>query len=136
MFVLPLAGHSATPGYGAIMGNTNGHVHTTPIFPVASMSAASSFYQDLGFEVEAFDDSYAWVRYGGQEIPHLRRVEGLDPLQNESGAHVHTRDADRWHQAWSSAGCTVGDFADHPWGMREFSMADPSGNVLRVGHNL
>lgn len=118
------------------MGNTNGYVDTTPIFPIVSITAASSFYQDLGFEVEAFDDSYAWVRYGGQEILHLRRVVGLDPSQNESVAYVHTRNADRWHRAWSEAGIKVGDIADRPWGMREFSLVDPSGNVLRVGHNL
>ena len=25
---------------------------------------------------------------------------------------------------------------DKPWGMREFALVDPSGNLIRVGHDL
>ena len=25
---------------------------------------------------------------------------------------------------------------DEPWGMREFTVVDPSGNLLRIGHDL
>jgi hypothetical protein len=25
---------------------------------------------------------------------------------------------------------------DQPWGMREFTLVDPSGNLVRVGHDL
>jgi hypothetical protein len=25
---------------------------------------------------------------------------------------------------------------DEPWGMREFTLTDPSGNLVRVGHEL
>jgi hypothetical protein len=25
---------------------------------------------------------------------------------------------------------------DQPWGMREFALVDPSGNLVRVGHDL
>ena len=26
--------------------------------------------------------------------------------------------------------------ADQPWGMREFALVDPSGNLVRIGHDL
>lgn len=42
------------------------------IFPISDMSEAVAFYRGLGFEVEAFDETYAWVRHNGDEILHLR----------------------------------------------------------------
>ena len=35
-----------------------------------------------------------------------------------------------------NAGVDVGEIADMPWQMREFAVLDPSGNRLRIGHNL
>jgi len=26
--------------------------------------------------------------------------------------------------------------ADEPWGMREFTLRDPAGNLIRIGHEL
>jgi catechol 2,3-dioxygenase-like lactoylglutathione lyase family enzyme len=109
---------------------------TTPIFPVAVMNEACIFYRGLGFRVESFDDGYAWVRYAGTEILHLRLVPDLDPATNRSAAYFHVGDADRWHSEWSAAAVAVGDIVDTPWGMREFLLIDPAGNLLRVGHAI
>lgn len=100
------------------------------------MSVAVAFYRGLGFEVEAFDDTYAWVRHNGDEILHLRLAPQLDPAANESAGYFHVEDADSWHVAWTEGDVDLSDIEDHPWGMREFSFSDPSGNLIRVGHNL
>ncbi len=100
------------------------------------MSEAIGFYRGLGFVVEAFDDTYAWVRHDGEEILHLRLAPYLDPASNESAGYFHVEDADAWHAAWMEGEVELSDVEDHPWGMREFSFSDPSGNLIRVGHNL
>ena len=111
------------------------HVATTVIFPVADLEETSSFYRSLGFDVESYDEGYAWVLNAGEEVFHLTLVEGLDKGSNHSAAYMNVADADRLHEAWSSVP-GVSDLADREWGMREFSITDPSGNLLRVGHSL
>ena len=106
------------------------------IFPVADMGEAITFYRSLGFIVEPFDADYAVVRHDDHELLHLRLVSGLDPGTNEASGFLHVSDADDWHQRWTGDGVAIGEIADRPWAMREFSFTDPSGNLLRVGHNL
>lgn len=112
-----------------------------PILPVADMDAAIDFYRRLGFEVNPYDAGYAWVKHCGCEVWHLGTAEDLDVDANASAAYLHVDDADAWQIALAAStvvteGCVVGDVADTPWGMREFSFRDPSGNLIRVGQNL
>ena len=69
----------------------------------------------------------------GPERKHLATDPTVDPIRNASGCYVHARNVDELHAAWSAAGLPVSDLADQPWGMREFSVKDPSGNLVRVG---
>jgi catechol 2,3-dioxygenase-like lactoylglutathione lyase family enzyme len=109
-----------------------------PILPVADLVAATAFYRGLGFDVSAYDDGYAWVNHCGWELFHLRLVPELGPGGNDASAYVHVDDADGWRAALagSESSAEIGPVADMPWGMREFSFSDPSGNVIRVGQNL
>lgn len=106
------------------------------IFPVGDMAACVAFYRSLGFEVEAYDDSYAWVRHRGEELLHLALADGFDPAGNRAAGYLHVQDADAWYQAVVDAGVSGEPIEDKPWGMREFSCTDPAGNLLRVGQNL
>lgn len=107
-----------------------------PILPVDDMTAAMAFFRRLGFDVESFDDGYALVRHRDDEIVHLRAVPDLDPVANEASVYWHVRNADEWHRAFGAADVEPGPIADMPWGMREFTLTDPSGNVIRVGSNV
>jgi catechol 2,3-dioxygenase-like lactoylglutathione lyase family enzyme len=109
---------------------------TKIIFPVDDLGRAAAFYRDLGFEVEAWDESYAWVSNGGSELLHLARADRFDPGANRAAGYLHVQDAAAWHRAWMGAGVEVTDLVEQPWGMREFSLRDPAGNLLRVGQNL
>jgi catechol 2,3-dioxygenase-like lactoylglutathione lyase family enzyme len=113
-----------------------GRVLPKAILPVANMEEALSFWQGIGFDSRSWDGGYALVRHQGQELLHLRLVEGLDPAANPASAYLHVASADDWHAAWSEAGVALGAISDEPWGMREFSFRDPSGNLIRVGNNL
>ena len=108
-------------------------VVTKIVFPVGDLDVAAGFYADLGFEVERYDDGYAWVRHGGEEILHLRRVVGLDEAANSACGYVHVQDVAGWHRA---LGAAASELVDQPWDMREFSVTDPSGNLIRFGQNL
>lgn len=106
------------------------------VFPVADLAEATAFYERLGFIVEMYDSSYAWVAHRGTEILHLSLDSELDKAVNPTSGYLHVRDVDRWHESWSDAGMNPSATEDRPWGMREFSLRDPSGNLLRVGANL
>jgi len=47
--------------------------------------------------------------------------------------HLVTRDADVWHRRMSRAGLPVTEIVDRPWGMREFTLHDSSGNAIGIG---
>ncbi len=107
------------------------------VFPVDDMAEAVGFYQRLGFDVETYDDGYAWVRNGDDEVAHLALVEDLDVAANRAAGYWHVQDVDDWHAAWTRSGAAAaGEVVDRPWGMREFEITDPAGNLLRVGQNL
>lgn len=36
----------------------------------------------------------------------------------------------------TAAGLSVTPIADQPWGMREFTLTDPFGNHIRIGHSV
>ena len=106
-----------------------------PILPVRDLGEAADFYRRLGFTVTRHDDGYAWVLHAGDELLHLRLVPDVRPETNAASCYLHVQDADAWHAQWARAGVTMDPVADQPWGMREFAVIDPSGNLVRVGRN-
>ncbi len=56
------------------------------------------------------------------------------PAANEAACYVFIADVDAFHAALPGE-IAVGPIVDQPWGMREFSVTDPSGNVLRFGQH-
>ena len=106
------------------------------IFPVRDLNAAKSFYESAGFKVEEFNGDYAFVMHGGEELLHLRRLNDPASGLSESAVYFHVASADEWHANWLDAGIEVSSIVDESYGMREFSVRDPSANLIRVGHNL
>ena len=115
------------------IGEVRSRPTTTPVLPVHDMAAVTAFYERLGFEIHLFYPSYALVEHSGRELFHLELNNDLDRSANRAAIFVRVANADEWHSAWREAGIDLGDIADRPWGMREFSLIDPSGNTLRVG---
>ncbi len=120
------------------MSDANPGTHIVPkiIFPVGDMPEAIEFYRGLGFVVESYDGGYAWVKHRGEELLHLSLADDFDRTANRAAGYLHVQDAAQWHQAWSNAAADVSELVDFPWNMREFSLHDPSGNLIRVGQNL
>jgi uncharacterized glyoxalase superfamily protein PhnB len=115
-------------------------VSTTPTLPVTHIAEAVVFYEQAGFGVRVYmDDSgdggdgFAFVDFDGQSVFDLDAAADMDPRANRAGCYLITGDADAWHTRMSAAGLPVTAIADQPWGMREFTLTDPSGNCVRIG---
>ena len=112
-----------------------GRVDVTPTLPVRDMAEATRFCEAAGFDVEHYDDDFAFVHVSDQSVFDLDRIEGLDPATNHAGCYITTNDADNWHARFVAAGLQVTPIEEMPWGMHEFTLTDPSGNNIRVGRN-
>ena len=77
---------------GWLMRRTGG-VDVTPTLPVRDMSEATRFWEAAGFDVEHYDDDFAFVHLDDQSVFDLDRVDGLDPATNHAGCYIIT---DEW----------------------------------------
>ncbi len=109
---------------------------TKIIFPTADMKASIAFYESLGFSVVSYDEGYAWVQIDGRELFHLSSYPELNCGENRAAGYFHVQEVEAVHTKWTAKVDTTDPLGDRPWGMREFSITDPSGNLLRVGQNL
>lgn len=115
-------------------------VTSTPTLPVVDMAEAAVFYERAGFSVRLYADEdgdggegVAFVEYDGQSVFDLDAAPGMDPTANRAGCYLIAPDADEWHARMSEDGLPVSNIDDRPWGMREFTLTDPSGNHVRIG---
>lgn len=79
---------------------------------------------------------FAFVDFDGQSVFDLDAAADLDCSANRAGCYLIATDADAWHARMTSAGLPVSPIADQPWGMREFTLTDPSGNHVRIGRSI
>ena len=111
-----------------------------PTLPCRSVTATVAFYRRLGFEGGAHeaDARYAILHRGPIEL-HFFTHEELVPAESSAGCYLRVSDVEAMHRAFASAhlpsaGLPRMDALEHkPWGMREFAVVDPDGNLLRIG---
>jgi len=118
-------------------------VTSTPTLPVADLAEAVAFYERAGFGVRLYDDGpdetgegFAFVDFDGQSVFDLDGIPGLDRSANRAACYLITRDADAWHERLAAAGLSVTELVNQPWGMREFTLTDTSGNHIRIGRTI
>ena len=117
------------------MARSAGMLDVTPTFPTVDMDAAQRFYEAAGFDVHRYDDGFAFVSDGEASLCDLDLAASMDPARNDAGCYVIVPDVDAWHARFTATGSAVTPIAHQPWGMREFSVRDPSGNNLRIGRS-
>jgi catechol 2,3-dioxygenase-like lactoylglutathione lyase family enzyme len=115
-------------------------VVSTPTLPVTDLREATVFYERAGFGVRVYKEDhddpgngFAFVSYDDQSVFDLDVVD-IDPAANRAGCYLIVQDADAWHARMLADGLPVTSIEDQPWGMREFTLTDPSGNHVRIGH--
>jgi uncharacterized glyoxalase superfamily protein PhnB len=115
-------------------------VTSTPTLPVVDVDEAAAFYERAGFGVRRYEDDgssgFAFVDLDGQSVFDLGAEAATDPGTNRAGCYLISRDAEAWHDRLAGAGLPVTPLADQPWGMREFTLTDPSGNRVRIGRPI
>ena len=115
-------------------------VSSTPTLPVVDLPEAVAFYESAGFGVRIYRDEsgnpgdFAFVDFDGQSVFDLD-VVAIDPARNGAECYVIVGDADGWHARMVECGLPVTAIADQPWGMREFTLTDPSGNHVCIGRS-
>ncbi len=113
-----------------------------PILPSRSVNDTLAFYRRLGFEgtVSAFPFSYAILRRGPVEL-HFFTHEELKPAESNAGCYIRVADVESIYAAFSAAQLPakgiprMDSVTNKPWGMREFAIVDPDGNLIRVGQS-
>ena len=119
------------------------HDIAIPILPSRSLVDTLAFYRRLGFDGEILGagDSYAILERGTVELHFFTHTE-LRPAESSAGCYIRVLDANDIYQAFALAqlprtGIPRMDALEHkPWGMREFAIVDPDGNLLRIGQVL
>jgi catechol 2,3-dioxygenase-like lactoylglutathione lyase family enzyme len=117
--------------------------HAIPILPSRDLQETLEFYARLGFENRGAPPEewgYLIIGRGGVELHFLGAPE-TDPLTTASSCYIRTVDADALFDEWERIGITYDPATgsrlvppmDTEYGMREFALVDPSGNLIRVG---
>ena len=112
-----------------------------PILPAHDVSRTRAFYESLGFKPGYGDDRYDILRRGNLVV-HLEADEKLVPAMNRTSYYWRVADADALYHEFTSLALPSVSFpcltapCDEPWGMREFTLKDPAGNLIRGGHEL
>jgi catechol 2,3-dioxygenase-like lactoylglutathione lyase family enzyme len=120
--------------------------HAVPILPSRDLLETLAFYERLGFENRgAPPEEWDYLIIGrGGIVLHFIAAPDTDPLTTSSTCFVFVSDADALHHEWHQIGvpydATTGSRlvapVDTDYGMREFAVVDPSGNLIRVGSPL
>ena len=112
-----------------------GVIDVTPTLPVRDMAEAVAFYESIGFAVRLYNDEagFGFVTFDEESVFDLGHEVELDPATNRSACYLIVPDVEAWHARVVAAGISASRLADMEWGMREFSVRDPSGNHLRIG---
>jgi catechol 2,3-dioxygenase-like lactoylglutathione lyase family enzyme len=120
-------------------------VRAIPILPSRSLDETIRFYADIGFDLVRRYDLHGYVilsRDAGAIELHFFKMGVINPTESYSGCYIRVPDADAMHRAFSAMELPdegiprLTAVEDKPWGMREFALVDPNGNLIRVGHPL
>jgi catechol 2,3-dioxygenase-like lactoylglutathione lyase family enzyme len=100
-------------------------VANIPVLPSRDLERSAAFYARLGYRtVQAYPD-YLILSCDGGEL-HLARMD-VEPGQNPAGLYLRVAGVDGIAAALNAIA------EDKPWGQRELALADPDGNLLRIG---
>ena len=111
-----------------------------PTLPSRSIEQSCAFYRQLGFDggPHPANHDYAILTRGTLEL-HLFLHRKLVPAESSAGCYLRVADVDSLHRDFSRAELPgsgiprIDRLEDKPWGLREFAVVDPDGNLLRIG---
>jgi catechol 2,3-dioxygenase-like lactoylglutathione lyase family enzyme len=115
---------------------------TIPILPARDLDETRAFYERLGFQAPGWWPTefggYAILRRGDLSM-HFFLFPDISSDQNYAQCYWRVKDVDALYAEFAGAGLPrqgtprLEPVEDREWGMREFSIIDPNGNLVRVG---
>lgn len=115
-----------------------------PILPARDLDEIREFYVRLGFR-PWFGAGAQWtyeIVSRGNLVVHFYLEASLEPARSQASCYWRVSDADLLHLEFAALNLPAEGIprltppADQPWHMREFALVDPSGNLIRIGHNV
>ncbi|HMS18207.1 MAG TPA: VOC family protein, partial [Planctomycetota bacterium] len=85
-----------------------------------------------------FNRDYAILRRGTVEL-HFFAHKDLVPAESSAGCYIRVLDVEKTYRSFLSSRLPrtgiprMDALEDRPWGLREFAVVDPDGNLLRIG---
>ena len=107
---------------------------STPILPVRDIDEALAFYERAGFRRSHVRRRRVCVH--GTERRERVRPRPRRPRRRSAsfaGGYLIVPDVGDWYAQLQASGLPVTALEDQQWGIREFTLTDPSGNHIRIG---
>jgi uncharacterized glyoxalase superfamily protein PhnB len=108
--------------------------------PARDYALSKRFYSAIGFHMASDDSGVAYFHAG--DCSFLLQDFYDRALAENLMLHLLVESADDWHARLAAEdvagrfGVRLGDLEDQPWGMRDFTLHDPSGVLWRIAHNI
>ena len=103
-----------------------------PEFPLADVAAGVAYYR----EVMGFSVNYQMAGFAVMDRDRARilLITKTDQHKGIASCYIYVADADALHTELSGRGANVEAApVSRPWGLREFRVFDPEGNILTLG---
>ncbi|MBI3418026.1 MAG: VOC family protein [Verrucomicrobia bacterium] len=119
------------------------HDIAIPILPSRSVHDTLKFFKRLGFDGKIWGEPYSYAILTRDTVElHFFTHPGLRPTESHAMCYIRVLDVEDIYRAFVRAelprkGIPRMDVLENkPWGMREFAVVDPDGNLLRIGQKL
>ncbi len=112
-------------------------IKSDPVLAALDIPRLVAFYENkLGFKRSWCDEGYGIVHRDGIGIHFWRCNDKIFP--ENTSCYVYVEGVDALYEEFSKAGVIHpnGKLGDKPWGLREFSILDLDGNLIRFGEHL
>jgi catechol 2,3-dioxygenase-like lactoylglutathione lyase family enzyme len=105
-----------------------------PRFVVRDLEQALAFYEQLGFQTTYHDEDFAIVERDKVSL-HLNYFQDF-PTGKHAVCWIASTDIDALYQQYLPAEARQAPLQTKPWGFKEFTMRDPSGNLIIFAEHI
>ena len=116
--------HSSQPTFLAI----------APRFVVHNLEQALAFYGQLGFQTTYHDEGFAIVERDGVDL-HFNRFPDASK-EKCSVCWIAVTNSEALYQQYLPTNAVRSPLTAQPWGLKEFTIRDPSGNLIIFAERL
>jgi predicted enzyme related to lactoylglutathione lyase len=111
-----------------------------PVLDCTDMARSLTFYTDkLGFDASTFGEpaTFAILQRGTVTLGLSLRAVGQAAIGQTWAAYIYVANSDAVHAEWVARGVDIADAPeDRFYNCRDFTVDDPDGNQLGIGHTL